>query len=433
MARDPKDITTLQSAREGAAPAGREPFYLWIVSSPDLERVGCRLELSYDEVVAFGRDPGTNGVALNDPRSSRLHGRITYDAVARAFRFGDAQSSNGSYHNGQPVETALLGSGDVLRLGDTLLVFESAAPVVELDDTVSRVAASNLTVLVTGESGTGKELIAKRIHELSGRKGPFVAVNCAALPRDLVASELFGHTRGAFSNATHARAGLFMAAHDGTLLLDEIGDLPPEQQPALLRVLQEHTVRAVGADREIATNARVVVATHVDLAERVGEGAFRTDLFARIAQCVVRAPALRERRREILPLARLFAERAGRELTVSADAAERLVLWHWPFNVRELEAMIDTICVLQSDPRLDIQYLRNKHPALLDAAPRASPGAGDATRSSRRAELDRLLAEHSGNISAVARALGKPRAQIYRWLRRYGFELPVAGRNNPKP
>ncbi len=431
MSRDPKQATTLEGDREGAEAAEREAAALWVVFSPDAARVGSRIELLPDGVVTLGRDPGETGIALCDPRLSRVHGRITYDRVARGFRFGDAQSSNGSYHNAQPVETALLEVGDVLRLGDTLLVFERAGAGVELEETVARVAPANLTVLIAGESGTGKELVARRIHELSRRKGAFVAVNCAALPRDLVASELFGHTRGAFSSATHARAGLFLTAQDGTLLLDEIGDLPLDQQPALLRVLQEHSVRPVGADREIATNARVIVATHVDLERRVKEGAFRADLFARVAQCVVRVPPLRERRVQILPLARLFGERAGRELTFSADAAERLVMWHWPFNVRELEAMIQTLCALKSDAHLDLPYLRGKHPALVNV-PLAAAGARGVVASTRRAELERLLVEHAGNISAVARALGKPRAQIYRWLRRYGVEVPSPSKSDRK-
>jgi transcriptional regulator with GAF, ATPase, and Fis domain len=432
MSRDPKQATTLDSDREAAVAAEQEGAALCVVFSPDAPRVGERIALSPDAVVAIGRDPGAGGVALSDPRLSRVHGRITYDRLARGFRFGDAQSSNGSYHNGRPVDTALLETGDVLRVGETLLVFERAGAGVELEETIARIAPANLTVLIAGESGTGKELVARRIHELSGRRGAFVAVNCAALPRDLVASELFGHTRGAFSSATHPRAGLFLTAQDGTLLLDEIGDLPLEQQPALLRVLQEHSVRPVGADREVAATARVIAATHVDLEQRVREAAFRADLFARVAQCVVRVPPLRERRAEILPLARLFAERAGRELTLGADAAERLLTWRWPFNVRELEAMVQTLCALKSDALLDLPYLRAKYPALFDV-PLAAAGGRSVADSARRAELERLLAEHSGNVSAVARVLGKPRAQIYRWLRRYGVELPAPGRAERKP
>ncbi|HMJ13345.1 MAG TPA: sigma 54-interacting transcriptional regulator [Polyangiaceae bacterium] len=425
MGRDSKDATTLESDRERTSQTSAGVNLCHVVFCPEAQRIGTHFEIAAnDDVIALGRDAGPSGSSFDDPRMSRLHARVTYDAAQRAFRFGDAKSSNGTHHNGRRADTGLLENGDVLRLGDTLLVFERGRPMLELNETIARVAPTDLTVLISGESGTGKELFAKSVHELSGRKGPFVAVNCAAIPRDLVASELFGHTRGAFSNATHARTGLFLSAQDGSLLLDEIGDLPLDQQPALLRVLQERSVRPVGSDRELKTTARVLVATHVDLAERLQSGAFRGDLLARIAQCTLQVPALRERRSEVLALARTFAERAGRELELSPDAAERLLIWNWPFNVRELEALVQTFCVLAAGARLDLEYLSRKHPMLLapDAAARAAEDASG--KPSQRDDLQRLIQEHAGNISAVARALGKPRAQIYRWLRRYHLALP---------
>lgn len=422
MTKSAKEVSTVQDSNERVETSGEKPFRLRLVHSPDSSRAHSTVELESGlDVLAIGRDPGAFGLGVDDPRMSRLHARIAWDRVAGAFRFGDANSSNGCYLNGIRTATALLGEGDLLRLGDTLVVFEQDAKMAALNETVARVAPSNLALLITGESGTGKELIARRIHELSGRQGQFVAINCAALHRELVTSELFGHTRGAFSNATHARGGLFLAAQDGTLLLDEIGDLPLDQQPALLRVLQEHKVRPVGSDREITTTARVLAATHVDLEQRARNAEFRPDLLARLGQCVLRVPALRERRGDVLQLARLFAERAGRDLELSAEAAERLVLWHWPFNVRELENLIETFCVLTDGTLLDGSFLRERFPSLLNGPEEPEAPRMPRADSERRDRLQRLLAENSGNISAVARILGKPRAQIYRWLRRYGI------------
>jgi transcriptional regulator with GAF, ATPase, and Fis domain len=378
-----------------------------------------------DDLFLIGRDVPPPGLSVPDPRMSRLHARVTWDPRENVFRFGDAGSSNGIFHNGARAQGGLLAHGDVLRMGDTLFVFERTSPMRTLQEQLVRMANSHLTLLFVGESGTGKEVLAKRVHELSGRKGQFVPVNCAALPRDLIASELFGHARGAFSSATQSRAGLFAAAQDGTLFLDEIGDLPLEQQPALLRVLQEKTVRPIGSDREVAISARVLAATHVALEHEMEQGRFRRDLFARLAQCVVTVPPLRERRGEIIELAQTIAVRARRPLELTADAAEALLLWHWPFNVRELQGVVERFSAMAApESPLDWAYLAEDSPNLVSF--RAQRPEIPSIALDQRERLRRLLIQENGNISAVARALGKQRAQVYRWLKAHGLSRQVS-------
>jgi transcriptional regulator with GAF, ATPase, and Fis domain len=255
---------------------------------------------------------------------------------------------------------------------------------------------------------------------VSGRKGGFVAVNCAALGTDLAASELFGHARGAFSGATAGRSGLFRAAEGGSLLLDEIGDLPIELQGHLLRTLQEGTVRAVGSDVEEAVDVRVLAATHVDLDEAERQGQFRGDLLARLAHVVLDVPPLRARRCELIRLTREFAP----GLTLTPNAAEALLIADWPGNVRALRALIEAHGAMQgSDTVLarDLVARLSSARTVLNRASGTEPPAPPSATHDRRKRLVELLRKHDGNISQVAREFGKPRAQIYRWLRTLGL------------
>ena len=217
---------------------------------------------------------------------------------------------------------------------------------------VERVAATDSTVLVTGETGTGKELVAQAIHRRSNRaSGPFVAVNCAAIPRELIASELFGHEKGAFTGATQQRLGRFELADRGTLFLDEVGDLPPETQVALLRVLQEHEFERVGGSRRIHTDVRLIAATNRDLQAATSEGSFRSDLFYRLHVFPIQIPSLRERREDILLLVEYFIDRfarkAGKNITsVDKKSLRRLVSYPWPGNVRELQNVVERSVIL---------------------------------------------------------------------------------------
>jgi DNA-binding NtrC family response regulator len=422
--------TTDAALLETRDPESFKAGWLEILDAPCVSERGRRVALNR-ELTAFGRDVAEAAYTFADARMSRLHARCVWDACLSALRVGDAQSKNGTYVNGKRVESALLSHGDVLRMGDTLFLYADRESDLVAAAEISQVARSPLCVLVLGESGTGKEVLARQIHQASGRKGSFVAVNCGSLPRELVASELFGHARGAFSGAEGMRRGLFMAADGGTLMLDEIGDCPHEAQVALLRALQEKMIRPVGTERELSVDVRIVAATHQDLAEAVRRGNFRADLYARLAQVTLQVPTLRERRAEILPLARHFAREVQRNLSVSVDAAEALCLYDWPLNVRELKSCLDAFSVrVAGDALLDVAYLLTHHPqmaTLIEARKRASstPG-GEGWRAAsevrdRRSHLRNLLHAYEGNVSKVAEAVGKPRAQVYRWMRAMGL------------
>ena len=223
-----------------------------------------------------------------------------------------------------------------------------------IDERLNRFAPSDASVLIVGETGTGKELIARQIHERSGRSGPFVAVNCGALSESLGEAALFGNEAGAYTGATMARAGWFEAAHKGTLFLDEIGDLPPTLQVALLRVLQERQVVRLGSRKPVAIDIRVVAATNVDLRTAVGEGKFRLDLCFRLAVAVLELPPLRNRVDDIVPLAERFiakySARIGRISPVlSVGATNAMLEYQWPGNIRELENAIHSAVLLCSD------------------------------------------------------------------------------------
>lgn len=419
---------TLTAAEDGSEIGA----HLRIVFSPDKRVTRDPIPLPRD-LTLIGRDVGDQGISISDPRVSRLHVRIGWDGRGGVHRLGDAGSSNGSAVNGQPVTSAALAPDDVIRVGDTLAVYETTARMTLVRERAARGAASPLSVLLQGETGTGKEVLARFIHDQSGRQGPFVPVNCATLPRELIAAELFGHTRGAFSGAKDARPGLFVSAAEGTLFLDEVGELPLELQPSLLRALQQRAVRPVGGDREIPVNTRVVAATNVDLERAVQDGLFRADLYARLAEVTLELPPLRERRSEIMPLMHHFASECELELNLTPDAAESLLLWDWPYNVRELESFTRSFAAVgPKDGRLDTRYLRETKPQMLEPVARrhtngeGTPATGD-TASPRSSSPDRealkqALAAHRGNVSSAAKAMGKPRAQIYRWLKFYGLK-----------
>jgi transcriptional regulator with GAF, ATPase, and Fis domain len=312
-----------------------------------------------------------------------------------------------------------------------VFVYDAPNPLSKVKERIARVARSDLAVLLLGETGTGKERFARAVHELSGRGGAFVAVNCAALPRELLGSELFGHTKGAFSGAAQSRQGLFLSAAGGTILLDEIGDFPLELQPILLRALQEKLIRPIGADQEVPVDVRIVAATHQKLETSVRTERFRADLYARLAQSVVEVPPVRQRRVEILSLAVELARAASRDIEFSADAAEVLVRHSWPFNVREIESLVRGFVATEPEPKLRLRYLKEYHAGLVlgfrddgagvDATNRPLPPAATVS-SPDRAALESMLVRHGGNVSAVAKELGKERAQVYRWLRGFGLD-----------
>lgn len=393
-------------------------------------------------------------VRVADARMSVAHATIRRNGDV--FTLHDAGSKNGSIVNGVSTPRATLADGDLIQLGSTFFTFRltgtergdhtpvasGSAPLglstllPDLGETFAklpRLARSSISILVLGESGTGKELVARAVHELSQRPGAFVAVNCGALPGTLVEAELFGHRKGAFSGAIEDRAGLVRMSDRGTLLLDELGDLPLRAQPALLRVLQEREVMAVGATRATGVDLRVVSATHRDLRALEQANLFRADLRARIDGHTIRIPPLRERREDIgllfaTLLQRLAGERAS-GISLAASAARSLLTYPWPLNIRELEQRLSATLALTDS---EISCLDLEAPRRVDET-RAATSGSSATGSiapprvlsaSDRAQRDallELLSRHRGNISAVARSLGKERSQIRRWIVRYGL------------
>ena len=305
----------------------------------------------------------------------------------------------------------------------------------EVVSLIDRVAPSSVDVLVTGETGTGKELVARAIHGRSRRAaGPFVPVDCGAIPEALMESELFGHERGAFTGADCRRMGLVEFADGGTLFLDEVGELPLPLQAKLLRVLQERRVRRVGARQENAVDVRVVAATSRNLAAMVESGGFRRDLYYRINVVRIELPPLRDRGDDVGLLAEHFANKAAREMGrpvagLSTDVYQVLKAYHWPGNVRELQNVVRRALALARSPTAGIDDLPDE---VVSAAGRQVTAAGDGDGFfSRRAEhvarferqyISDLLARHHGDVSAAAREAGIPRGTLYRLMKGHGLD-----------
>lgn len=383
-----------------------------------------------------------------DRRASRCHASLVRSAQGVLLR--DEHSKNGTYRNGMRVAETTLTDGDVLRIGDSFFVYRvlpgSALPheqttlssmigvspaIQALRQKISLLATQRATVLLQGESGTGKEVAARALHDLSRRSGALVAVNCSALPRDLAESLLFGHTASAFSGAQRAEPGFFRAADRGTLLLDEIGDLPLSLQPKLLRALEDRAVTPVGSTAPCRIDVRILAATHRDLVRAVQLREFRGDLYARLAEIPVSLPPLRERREDILPLFLHALETPRLSLTARLVAA--LLVHPFPFNVRELFKLAAQLQVetpagqpLDLGPIADrLQAPRASDPtagspaSMSDPVQSAAEGTGSLPARGpvpTREELAALLVQHRGNVSRIARETGRSRRQIDRWL-----------------
>jgi two-component system response regulator HydG len=298
-------------------------------------------------------------------------------------------------------------------------------------DLIRRVADTDTSVLITGESGTGKELVTRALHEGSARgDASFIAVNCAAVPANLLESELFGHAKGAFTDAKRDRKGLFLRAEGGTVLLDEIGEMPSEMQPKLLRVLQERKLRPVGADGEIPFDTRIVSSTNRDLETAVEEGRFREDLFYRLNVVQIHVPPLRARGNDILLLAQHFLEQVAERMDkavrgITSEAAKKLLEYDWPGNVRQLENVIERAVTLTQFDKLTVEDLPDKITAY--EAPPQQLGAADPEHMLSLAELERryieqVLTATDGNKTQAAKVLGLDRRTLYRKLERWEKE-----------
>ena len=454
MRRDEQTTT----AREDLVPAAAsrvEPHLFLVLEAEQPFRPSSRhrlgdlmsVTLARGAPAAHERRRGELVLRVDDPRMSGRHARLARST--EGWTLEDAGSKNGTFLNAARVARALLRDGDVVECGRSFFLFRLLPPAAgEPDDVVSselapaaeplatlspplaqklellaRIATSDVPVGLTGESGSGKELVARAVHELSRRPGALVAVNCGAIPDGLVEAELFGARKGAYSGAVADRPGLVRGAHRGTLFLDEIGDLPLGSQAALLRVLQERQVIPVGGSEVIRVDFRLITATHRDLDAAVRAGTFRQDLLARIGGFSLALPPLRERREDLGILLRAILTRDGAApgLTLHPVAARALLRHAWPLNIRELERCLVTAAVLARGGLLEPEHLP---PAVLDepTAP-ARPRALSGEDAELRARLEALLVEHDGNVSAVARAMGRERVQIHRWIRRFGLDL----------
>jgi len=396
----------------------------------------------------LGRD-ATSATQLDAPRVSRRHAQVA--VTTSGAEIIDLSSKNGVFVNGARCARARLAAGDVVRLGDCVAVFEAITPsglpgfgqlghgilggatMRPLVARARRTADGTLSVVLAGATGTGKERFARAIHGFSGRSGPFLAVNCASYTEATASAELFGHRRGAFTGAESAGVGHVRGAHGGTLFLDEILDLPLPVQATLLRVLEEREVLPLGETQPRSIDVRFLAATQVPLAQAVAEGRFRGDLRARLEGAVLELPSLETRRGDVIPLFLDFLEQhgAGWKPKLEPLLAERLCLYDWPLNVRELEnAARRAVSECRGLDLLSlrrVQELSTLGPALAnESRPPTSPDCSSSSATRRvqqpyaATELSALktaLERHRGNLTLAASELGIGRSRAYRMLK----------------
>jgi len=388
----------------------------------------------------IGRDESAD-FQIHDGQASRIHLEVAPSLAGVLVT--DLGSRNGTFIDGKRVGAAQVPApvGSTLRCGKTLLrVVADVTPyaalahgssdalvggprIAAIRRLIENVAPLPEPVLIEGETGTGKEKIAEALHQSSARSGEFVPVNCAAIPSELVEAELFGHARGAFSGSERVRQGLFRAAEGGTLLLDEIGDLPLAVQAKLLRVLEGGEVRPVGEDRPQRIDVRIVAATNLSLDEMVAEGRFRADLLHRIAAWRIRVPPLRERPEDVPLLAQYFYP--SQVTSFSVEAMERLLAASWPGNVRELRNVVRTAAaraVSAGAPRIAPEHLPAELAPRDVTATSAESQPSDVEEAVLRARIETALALREGNVAQVARDLGFGRPWLYQTLKRLGID-----------
>ncbi len=404
-------------------------FWIEAFSGPGAPRC-----VRVDRPLTIGRDSSCT-FAIDDIAASREHAEVRLRSEGLLVR--DLGSRNGTYVDGKPIENAEIVDDATLRIGETLFRLSRrrdawtapvGAPLVGgtslamVRRKISLVGPTSLPVLVLGETGTGKDVVARLVHEASERSGAFIAVNCAALPETLVEAELFGHARGSFTGAAHARKGLFSAADGGTLFLDEVGDLPLAAQAKLLRVLEDGEVRAVGSEKAHKVDVRVISATNRDLGARVSRGEFRADLLARLAGVEVRMPPLRERPQDIPAIAAHLLDRADHaDTAIECDALEALVLYDWPMNVRELETALRN-AALSNGSLITFADLPEHIRARLSRARGTREDSVPPPESISRPDIENALRAHRGNVRKASRAAGVSRGHFYRLLKRWELD-----------
>jgi len=425
-------VTLRAEARRGVA---RQRFRLAVERGADFSSE----LISSEDRALIGRSPQAD-LVINDPFVSRMHCEVAAEEDGYVLR--DLGSKNGTRVagirirevqlppnpriciGGSEISFSVLGGAEEIGLHPEgrfgRLIGDSAAMRVVFTR-LARIAGRDATLLLEGESGTGKELAAQAVHEASSRSGgPFVVVDCGSIPRALLEAELFGHERGAYTGANRARLGAFVHADGGTIFLDEVGELDIELQPRLLGVLERREVKPIGGSVPIPVNVRIIAATNRDLRREVNRGAFREDLYYRLAVACVRLPALRERSNDIPALVRYFLEQQGVSAAPDEDMLQRLMRRSWPGNVRELRNAVEQIVAFGIEE------------VSLDGAPER-PAAVDVPFKIAKARLVEaferdylvsVLAQHRGNITAAANAAELDRVHFLRLLDRYALRKP---------
>ncbi len=429
-----------RTARGSSTPAPR-PVSVLVVSGPDR---GARLELRQGTAV-IGTLAGCD-LQLTDETVSRQHLRLVLKP--EGLQAVDLNSHNGVFFDGARIKDAGVPLGAVLRIGETELridalglerpepgsrtelhgLFGQSSVMREMISTLEKVAPTDTTVLLQGETGSGKEVAARALHQASGRRGPFVVFDCGAASAGVIASELFGHVKGAFTDASATREGAVEQADGGTLFLDEIGELDLSLQPSLLRLLESKEVKPVGGDKARAVDVRVVAATHRELTEEVAAGRFRQDLLFRLAVVAVKVPPLRERLEDIPLLAEKLLAHAGLTLELPEPALATLRSYVWPGNVRELRNVLMRAATLETLPEIAAAPAGKPPPAEPEQRRQEEELPID-YRQAREGMLARfereyllnLLAKNDRNVSRAARSAGVARGHLYRLLKKRGL------------
>lgn len=406
----------------------------------------------FDVVLTDLNMPGMNGIEL----CARIAANRPDIPIIVLTAFGSLDTAIAAIRAGaydfvtKPVDSDLLSivlqralkhralEDHVKKLSATVKLYEGrheiigdSRPIRELLDQLARIAAVDASVLITGESGTGKELVARALHKQSNRaEGPFIAINCSALPETLLESELFGHKKGAFTDAKTDRKGLFVEAHGGTLFLDEIGDIPITLQPKLLRALEERRIRPLGGNEHVDINVRILAATNRDLEADIEEKTFRQDLYFRLNVIQLDVPPLRLRGNDVLVLAQhfidLYAQQMKKEIKgLLKITAQKLMAYDWPGNVRELKNAMERAVVLCQHDKISVddlpEKIRSYSPANL-STPTFDPEELLPLEELERRYISHVLNKVSGNKSVAAKVLGLDRKTLYRKLNKYKLE-----------
>src|SRR3990170_6584082 len=435
MAEIKKDRTKALSDR-GQRPVILKKVRLVVVTGKD-ERKEALLQKPVVTIGTFG----DSDLALTDPTVSRSHAVV--EEKADGYLLRDLGSTKGTFLDGVKVREAYLSAGSVIRLGQTEIAFSpveerienlrsssgrfgelvgASAAMREVFGVLERVAPTDVSVLILGETGTGKELAARAIHSHSRRsEKPFVVFDCGAVAPNLIESELFGHEKGAFTDAVKSRQGAFELAQDGTIFLDEIGELTPTLQPKLLRALDQREIKRVGAEQPLGINVRVIAATNKDLEKEVQAGRFREDLYYRLSVVSVFMPPLRKRKEDIEKIAEhllpgISGEMRKKLTGLSPEAAEALRIYPWPGNVRELKNVLERAAALSDGERIGVRDLflsQGKRSITLEGL------SGKTLEEIEKAAIHATLKSVSGNKTAAAKALGIAYSTLYEKMKKY--------------